>query len=204
MELVVITSEKMLENEAVAINRLFVEGLQLLHLRKPESGIEELRALLRDIDPAYHQRIVLHDHFVLTEEFGLKGVHLNRRNSQPPVRQGLSVSKSCHNWDELHDSKAYNYVFLSPIFDSISKSGYAHAFSEEELVRARRAGWIHRKVYALGGVSRKEIKQAAHYGFGGVVVLGALWAGFGQECDIETLVVRYRDLQKECQTNTLR
>ncbi|NDV84036.1 thiamine phosphate synthase [Bacteroides sp. 51] len=198
MELIVITLEKILEDEALAINRLFSEGLETLHLRKPHSSLEDLRLLLMDIDVAHHQRIVLHDHFRLAEEFNLKGVHLNRRNPTPPAKRGLSMSKSCHTWSELEDSEAYNYVFLSPIFNSISKAGYARAFTEEELIKARNNGTIHRKVYALGGISLKEIKQAATFGFGGVAVLGSLWQRYEEDKNEDTLLQQFNELKREC------
>lgn len=198
MELVVITLEKILKDEAIAINRLFSEGLQTLHLRKPDSSLTDLRILLMSIDTAYHHLIVLHDHFALTEEFNLKGVHLNRRNNTPPVGEVLSISKSCHTWSELMDSGAYNYVFLSPIFNSISKEGYTKAFSEEELIAARNDGRIHRKVYALGGISLKEIKQAATYGFGGVAVLGSLWGTYEEDKNEDALLKRFDELRREC------
>ena len=44
----------------------------------------------------------------------------------PPFRnKGFTVSTSTHNIDEVKQSQNYcDYVFVSPIFDSISKSGY--------------------------------------------------------------------------------
>ena len=198
MELIVITLEKILEDETIAINRLFSEGLQTLHLRKPDSSLETLRLILTGIDASYHERIVLHDHFLLTEEFNLKGVHLNRRNSQPPVNQRISVSKSCHKLNELEESQTYNYVFLSPIFNSISKEGYNRAFTEEELIEARNSGRIYSKVYALGGISLKEIKQAAVYGFGGVAVLGSLWGKYEEDKNLDALLKRFDELKREC------
>ena len=181
MKLIVITAEKFLENEAIIINRLFEEGLETLHLRKPDATANDLRLLINEIHPDYHPRIVLHDHFELTNEFSLKGVHLNRRNPQPPAGCALSISKSCHSLEELTDIEAYNYVFLSPVFDSISKDGYCATFSEDVLMAARDKQLINSKVYALGGISVDKIPLAARYGFGGVAVLGALWEGYGNE-----------------------
>jgi len=198
MELVVITSEKILDHEPAAINRLFAEGLENLHLRKPEATALDLRKMLEKISYNFHDRIVLHDHFALAGLYDLKGVHLNRRNPEPPADRRLTISKSCHSLDELKELDHYNYVFLSPIFDSISKSGYNKAFSEEELIAARDEKLICPKVYALGGISRKEIPQAAQYGFGGVVVLGALWGGFERSKNEEALLRRFDELRDRC------
>lgn len=84
MKLVVITMPDFFADEAQCIEALFRNGLQYLHLRKPKASAEEYGALLRQIDPCYYDRIVLHDHFELLEEFPLKGVHLTHaiRNLQ--------------------------------------------------------------------------------------------------------------------------
>jgi thiamine-phosphate pyrophosphorylase len=190
----------MLEGEAAAIDRLFAEGLETLHLRKPDATVHELRKMLEQIDCDFHERIVLHDHFALAGLYRLKGVHLNRRNPHPPADQRLSVSKSCHSLNELRELGRCSYAFLSPVFDSISKSGYNKAFTDEELIAARDEQLIGRNVYALGGVSLKEIPPAARYGFGGVAVLGALWEGFEENRNEETLLRRFDDLRNECAT----
>jgi thiamine-phosphate pyrophosphorylase len=198
VELIVITSERMLEHEEAAIDRLFAGGLATLHLRKPEATAHALQEMLEKINCRYHDRIVLHDHFALASLYKLKGVHLNRRNPDPPADRGLTVSKSCHALNELEASERYDYVFLSPVFDSISKSGYRKAFTEKELIAARDNRLICPKVYALGGVSRKEIPQAARYGFGGVAVLGALWEGFERNGSEERLLELFGELRDEC------
>lgn len=198
MKLIAITTEQLFEGEAAIINRLFEEGLEVLHLRKPTASVQDIRRMLTQIEMRFHHRIVLHDHFVLTEEFALKGVHLNRRNPVATARNTLSVSKSCHSMAELTDVQAYRYVFLSPIFNSISKSGYHKAFTDEELYAAQAEGLISSNVYALGGVSAAEVPLAARYGFGGVVVLGALWGDYLHTKDTAALLKRWKNLAQLC------
>ena len=66
-------------------------------------------------------------------------------------------------------------MFLSPIYDSISKEGYGAAFSRIDLKQAADEGIIDSKVLALGGVSLEHIPEVRSMGFGGAAVLGALW-----------------------------
>ena len=66
-------------------------------------------------------------------------------------------------------------MFLSPVFDSISKAGYRGAFPPQELDGAARRGLIDHKVVALGGVSAQKMPQVHAWGFGGVALLGAVW-----------------------------
>ena len=189
---IVITLPHFFDGEAEAIIQKFQCGLQRLHLRKPESTADECRALLRQIPACYHSRIVIHDHFELTEEFGLLGVHLNRRNPMPPVGWKGSVSCSCHSLEELKARKAetwsvateegvlektFDYLSLSPIFDSISKTGYMAAFTPEQLRQAHADGIIDERVMALGGICHDNVDEALSYGFGGVMVLGDAWRG---------------------------
>ena len=144
MKLIVITTDSFFQDEAKAINTLFKEGLRVLHLRKPHSKQEELSLLLEQIKTQYLNRIVLHDHFELVNKYQLKGYHLNQRNNNPKEKHtDQTISRSCHRFEELQENDAYDYLFLSPIFNSLSKPGYKKTFTEEELLRAKKENWIH-------------------------------------------------------------
>ena len=93
MKLIVITRPDFFPGEAEAITTLFYYGLEILHLRKPESDITEIESLLDKIPEEYHSRIVVHEHFQLVNRYHLKGIHLNRRN--PHVPQDYKGHISC-------------------------------------------------------------------------------------------------------------
>ena len=138
MKTIVITRPAFFDGETDLVNSLFLEGMERLHLRKPGASEEELAAWLQDIDSQYYGRIVLHDCFPLAKKFSLGGVHLNSRNPEAPQGiHGMTVSRSCHSIREVIQHKSEcDYLFLSPIYDSISKEGYGTAFSRIELKRA--------------------------------------------------------------------
>ena len=198
MKLIIITLEDIIENEAYILNRLFEEGLLILHLRKPLSTEQEVYCLISQINVEYHNRIVLHDHFSLVNSFNLKGVHLNSRNENCPDKVLSSVSRSCHSIECLELSDNFDYVFLSPVFDSISKSGYNHAFTVEQLTEAKNQKIITKKVIALGGINTETIPQVANYGFGGVAVLGGLWLNFKADRNETNLLKRFNHFQLIC------
>ena len=177
MKTIVITRPAFFDGETDLVNSLFREGMERLHLRKPKASEEELAAWLQDIDSQYYGRIVLHDCFPLVKKFALGGVHLNSRNPEAPHGiRGMTVSRSCHSIREVIQHKSEcDYLFLSPIYDSISKEGYGAAFSRIELKRAAEEGIIDSQVFALGGVSLEHIPEIRSLGFGGAAVLGALW-----------------------------
>lgn len=177
MKTIAITQSFFFAQEAAAINSLLASGdIDLLHLRKPSSTADDCRRLLDHIAPEWRSRIVTHDHLGLCAEYGLHGIHLNSRNHTIPCGHRGTVSCSCHSLEEVTQRKRQmDYVFLSPIFDSISKQGYQSAFSDDTLRLAAAEGIIDRKVVALGGVTHSLIPLLKEYGFGGAAMLGDIW-----------------------------
>lgn len=176
MKLIVITRPDFFGEEAQAIEALFRAGLERLHLRKPGATAAQMEELLRQIPVVYRARIALHDHFELATPWGVGGVHLNARNPEAPHGWTGRVSCSCHSPEEVRQRKdTCDYVFLSPVYDSISKVGYTSAFTADSLLRARQAGIIDRRVIALGGIDTARLPEVERLGFGGAAVLGDVW-----------------------------
>lgn len=168
----------------------------LIHIRKPGASREVIASLLDALPASCYNRLVLHDHYDLVREYHLRGIHLNHRNTTPtwvdPTATGRgcplwrsvggtpnepSISRSCHSLEEVaHYKERCDYVFLSPIYDSISKQGYHSAFTTEDLLQARDERIIDAKVIALGGVSEEKIPEIQILGFGGYAMLGAAWS----------------------------
>jgi len=175
MKLIAVTSPSFFEGEVSFLNRLAANGFDLIHLRKPNATAEESASLLEELDETTRRKTVVHQHFTQAIDYNLHGIHLNRRNSQPLPNYGGSISRSCHSLDEVMEWKLKcDYVFLSPIFDSISKSGYSAAFSPEILAKAASEGIIDDRVYALGGVTPDHFRQLEEWHFGGAAMLGYL------------------------------
>lgn len=214
MRIIVISAPDFLPGEAEAVTALLEAGAWRVHVRKPAAGSDSIARLLEHIPAALYSRISLHDHHELAARFGVGGVHLNSRNPSVPDGFGGMVSRSCHSIAELSQySSVCDYMFLSPIFDSISKSGYVSRFSLEEIRRRIVAGsdvatarmdvmssdgncrpvdW--ERVFALGGVCPDNIRLLEETGFGGAAVLGYLWEPFRQGHDIAALSARFRRL----------
>ncbi len=177
--LIILTSEKELDHEADQINDLFKAGLQRLHLRKPNFSIDGYRALLDQIEPKYYDRIMLHQYHELTQEYALRGIHLQE---QPRLDLGdsldvtlkvyanknLKVSSSFHSKEDIVACKGkFEYVLLSPVFNSISKVGYeGKGFDITDLDEY---------VIGMGGINEKTLQATFDLGFKGVGVLGGIW-----------------------------
>lgn len=191
MKLIGITSEHIFDREEHLLSLILDEGLETLHLRKPYATAAQTEILLQKLPDRYYGRIVLHDHFELALSYPVKGIHLNRRQPALPFSDySGTISHSCHSVSELAEIRPYDYVFLSPVYDSISKTGYSAGFSENSLSEAARRGLIHKKVIALGGVAPCHIDALRACGFGGIAVLGWLW----QDTDPEKVKQRIRRL----------
>jgi thiamine-phosphate pyrophosphorylase len=195
MKLIVITTEYFFDGEIAALNLLFDNGMELLHLRKPEASESETVYFIEQIHQKYHPRIVVHDHFSLANRFQLKGIHLNSRNRNIPEHFQGTKSRSCHTINELEQHSDMDYLFLSPVFDSISKENYMSHFPESLLYDLKEKGVIHEKVIALGGVNLQNIHKVKDYGFGGVAVLGGLWEEFQNQQDTNILITRFKEFQ---------
>lgn len=175
MNLIAITPPYFYEGEAEAISNAFGRGFSRVHIRKPESSREEMVRLLTSIPKDLRHKISLHDHHVLAMEFGIGGIHLNKRNPHAPNDWEGTISISIHSPQEvgrlLSDSKRIpDYLFLSPIFPSLSKPGYKPLYSFDEYASV--AG---PKVYALGGVTSDKLPMLKEAGFGGAALLTNAW-----------------------------
>lgn len=193
------TTPSFFVEEHQILNAFFEEGLELLHLRKPNTEPVYSERLLRLIQPEFRKRIVVHDHFYLKNEYGLNGIHLNHRNPELPPKYKGHISCSCHSAEEVKQHKpACNYVFLSPIFNSISKTNYPSHFTLQELRELSKSRVIDKKVMALGGVTLENIRQVKEIGFGGAVILGDIWNKFTIHStqDFKELIQHFRKLRR--------
>ena len=155
--------------------------------------------LLTLIPEKYHKRIITHEHFYLQEEFNLMGIHLNARNPKEPHDYSGHISCTCHSLDEVRNKKHfYDYLFLSPIYNCITKAGVTSGFTAEELRQAGKSKIIDSKVMALGGITPDNILEIKDYGFGGAVVMGDLWNKFNACTDRDYLEVirHFKKLKK--------
>ena len=199
MKLIVGTAPTFFVEEDKIITTLFEEGLDILHLRKPETPAMYSERLLTLIPEKYHKRIITHEHFYLQEEFKLMGIHLNARNPKEPHDYSGHISCTCHSLEEVRNKKHfYDYLFLSPIYDCITKTGVTSGFTAEELRQAGKSKIIDNKVMALGGITSDNILEAKDYGFGGAVVMGDLWNKFNARTDRDYLeIIRHFKKLKE-------
>ena len=82
MKIVVATPPFFFVEENTILQTLFEEGMDMLHIRKPESEPIFCERLLTLMPNKWYQRIIVNDHFYLQNEYGLKGIDLDKRNDR--------------------------------------------------------------------------------------------------------------------------
>ena len=188
MKKIIISNPTDFEGEISLIEQLLIDKSLVFHLRKPEKSCEELSEILRRISPKFYRQIVLQAHHDLLNKYKLKGVHFTEMSRQKLSdeslistvkiwrKKGLTVSFSLHSLEAIEQlpCKA-DYVFLSPIFQSISKVDYPSAFSVESLTHFFENRQSTVPVLALGGVSNDNIKTTQAIGFQGYALMGSVW-----------------------------
>lgn len=179
-----LTTPHFFEEEAVLLRELFAIGLPCLHIRKPNATKEQVIQLIESLPEKYHHKIVLHQHHPLVKEFDLQGVHLTENGRRGlligetldvfrTIFEDYELGTAIHDPKDLETLPAYfDYAFVSPVFDSISKIGYtangSWAFNH----------WNHLpfEIIGLGGMNLKTISEAKARDFRTIALLGAVWA----------------------------
>ncbi|AFD08865.1 thiamine phosphate synthase [Solitalea canadensis] len=180
-KLFVISPEETKNHEAKIFTSLLNEGVHYIYLRKrADYSIDAIKELVENIPVDLHPRIIVSSsHYTLKREFAvqlhLKGID---RNKLAVGNNWFSTSvHSVNDWLNLKEQ--YNYTFLSPVFNSISKANYYSAFNLRELTKEIRQHKFEKdnlsKLVALGGIDAESITKLKNSGFDGAAILGSIW-----------------------------
>ena len=173
--IILLSHPEQLENEASLINQLFEAGMPIFHLRKPSATEQEVKTIIQHIKPEYRARVVLNQFYNLSEEFAIHRFHFStdKRNKGEHTnwkKEGNVLSTSTHSEVELNSLEAFDYAFLSPVFESITKPGY-----KNEALQFTTSSLRKQKVIALGGINADHCTELKERGFDGIGLLGAIW-----------------------------
>lgn len=231
MKISLVSSFYDIPNEIHLLNLLFCNGLEVFHLRKDlhckhlgggEKYTEErVRNYIERIPIYFRNRIILHSHFHLIEEYGLLGAHFTKKYSYQEYlkNKGIQNNKkpfkkigfSLHSTAEITEyDDTYDYLFLSPIFDSISNIGYNSKFNLTRLKSFLETTSVQSDIMALGGMNHTKVEKVNELGFSGLSLLGHIWSRFDEDQDIISALNRYLHimalkngfLEKQTETKT--
>lgn len=185
MKIILISRSDDSETEIATVIKLFENGLPTFHLRKPKYTSKQLKNYIQKIPKQFHNRIIIHSHHFLALKFNLKGVHLGRRHLKRKYLTGLKlklltfrkphliVTTSFTKLLDLYETNTqFDYVFLSPIFDSLT-SQYQSGFTEHTLKTAMEKTSF--KVIARGGIDSSRMERVKEVGFEGMALYSSIW-----------------------------
>lgn len=196
MNVIVIAHPSALSNEAKIINSLFENGLYVFHLRKNSCTRAYCKKLISEIDEVFHNRIALHQFHGLTADFGINRLHY-KEQQRKQLQEAKTVlnfedtvlSTSIHQLEELNDLKGFDYTFFGPVFNSISKPGYAGILAADFKLPQRLNST---KLIALGGINASNAQELSLMGFDGLALLGFIWN------DPSKAVRNFKSIQEIC------
>jgi thiamine-phosphate pyrophosphorylase len=186
LDIAVISPENSYPNEHDWMVQLFEAGLSRYHVRKPGMTESEVEKYLMKVPQVWRSKLVLHQGHSLVDLLYLGGWHVKDDAAQlakaghllDSREPGKTLSRSIHSLADLNENLLnWDYVFLSPVFQSISKRNYGSKWEATELTSAVRnfKEAYPTRVFALGGVDDSRVQACGQMGFDGVALLGAIW-----------------------------
>ena len=185
MKIIIISSSERSDIEPGIVTQLFENGLDIFHLRKPKLSTGELSTYIKEIPKGFHNRIVIHSHHKLARKYNLMGVHITKGHRKNKLRTWINlklnrmknpqlvVSTSFRNIANLfEDDFNYSYVFLSPVFDSLThkfQSGFTPHSLRSALSKTKH------KVIARGGIDIHSLEKVTELGFEGMALYSSIW-----------------------------
>ena len=207
MKLIVISSSATIENEAQIVTKLFEAGLETFHLRKLRLSTKQMTEFIAQIPVHFHNRIFLHSHHRLASKFKLGGIHLTSTHNKKKYRTWISlklikfknpdiqITTSFKTIGQLLDNEQtqnYSYVFLSPVFDSIS-SRFQSGFTEHSLRSAMQKTTF--DVIARGEIEVSSIEKACSINFKGLAFYSSIWKAKDPVAEFNKIVEKFQELK---------
>jgi thiamine monophosphate synthase len=196
---IVISYPTEIPNEIDLVNELLDSDIDYFHIRKPDFTISEMTDYIEAINEVNHHKLMINSNYTILNNYDLAGIHLNKKSLnqialkaeshqchiEPLLQDGKdifvnnqlpnAVSYSAHSFDEIeHLNFRTDYVFLAPIFDSISKKGHVANFTNQQELKENLAK-TDKKIIALGGIKQEHEDQLKEIGFAGSAILGDFW-----------------------------
>jgi len=166
--------------DAKTVVKLFDAGLGRLHVQSVRDwNVRQYEAFLQQVPEVFRNRIVLEEQPDLVLSRKLAGFQMLPGDRIPPRwPKTAALSLKCHSYDEMRSTpKGCHYLFLSPIFPSVSKRDYVPQRTHREfqviVERWRAEGGC--PVYGLGGITPQNAAHVRALGFDGMAFIGSVW-----------------------------
>ena len=175
---ILLSSPYIIHKEIITVKSFLREDDNIFHLRRYKFSEEDVATFLSSFSEEERKQIVLNHHHFLASEFGINRLHFSEKDrieiGDEKIEKlhslGFILSTSVHTVDDFQKlNSVFQYAFLSPVFDSISKENYKAVIFDLANIRKDI------KLIALGGVTIENFNEALNLGFDGVAFLGGVW-----------------------------
>ena len=198
MKLIILTRPTYFVEEDKIITSLFEEGMDSLHLFKPNtSPLFYAERLLTLIPKSFSRKIIVHEHFYLASEYDLGGIHLEQVDNIIPTGFKGNITATCNDISILKgNKKKFKYIFLDNVLTPYNECQPVHSYNILE--EAQRNGLIDKKVYAMTNLSTDNIAMVKNLGFGGIVVRDDLWKHFNihSQTDYRNIIEQFKKIKR--------
>lgn len=162
-------------------------GIRWIQLRMKEAGEEEFRStgkLIREICRHYNALFIVNDRVDLARQLNADGVHLGKEDMDPDEARkilgpGKIIGATCNTWEDVQRRAAQkvDYIGLGPFAFTTTKKrlspllgleGYRHILS------LMRKSEIFVPVFAIGGITKKDIPFLLKTGIQGIALSGLI------------------------------
>jgi thiamine-phosphate pyrophosphorylase len=135
---------------------------------------------MRDLTLKYDARLFINDRVDIAVAVDADGVHLGQRSLPPfSIRRlapGLIIGVSAHSMEEAKKAQrdGADFITLGPIHPTPSKARYGAPLGLETLESVSSA--LHVPVFAIGGITPENMKEALERGAQGAAVISGIFA----------------------------
>lgn len=185
MKLIAFTNPYEITFEADVINRLFREGLDELHIRKPQFTKVDTIQFIEKIDEEHRSKIILHSYYQLAPKFNLGGVHIDSEWRKSSLlnyilkkiilrNKQFKIVSSSHNYHIIEQKHfAVDEMIIGPVLCKTSETNSNPTMRIDGLEKALK----HKKqrVAGMGGVTAQKMDFFEVLGFDAVVIQSAIW-----------------------------
>jgi len=185
LSLYLVTDRRMTTNLSLPalIKKAVAGGVTVIQLREKECPTKEFFELALEVKKVIPPEIplIINDRLDIALAAGADGVHLGQADLPVEVARKLLGPKaiiglSVENFEQLQEAKnlPVDYLAISPVFPTPTKTDTGPAWGLEGLAQARRL--TGRPLVAIGGINETNAFQIIQAGADGIAVVSAICA----------------------------
>lgn len=209
MQIRLVSHFEAVQGEHDLLLKVLEQSNALFHLRKRDFSDIEMLNYLNAIPEEFHGRIIMHSHFHFANSFNFLGFHFNKQfdftqlsktvdQQTLELIQSKVIGFSVHNLNDiLALDNTYDYVLISPVFDSISNRGYNSKIKIKTFQKFLEQQEDRIPVIAMGGIKTENIPLAYTAGFDGIALLGHIWSHLIDTKNVEEAFKRFEQVVQQ-------